>query len=52
MRSWVVWLSFILLAATIGWFWLLSHDLRFVRAELDGKTPPVETKSDAPKKGG
>lgn len=33
MRTWVIWLSLILLAITIGWFWLLSHDLRFTRAD-------------------
>ena len=50
MRSWVIWLSLLLLAVTVGWFWLLSHDLHFSRVDLaEPKTAP-EQKIE-PKKG-
>ena len=51
MRSWVIWLSFLLLAATLGWFWLLSHELRFTRVEPDAKPPVAEQKTEAKKSG-
>ncbi len=49
MRSWIVWLSLLLLAVTVGWFWLLSHDLRFSRVDPAEGKPPPEQKSE-PKK--
>jgi len=44
MRSWIIWVSFLLLAVTIGWFWLLSHDLRFSRVDQAGVKPAQEQK--------
>ncbi|MCE9519507.1 MAG: hypothetical protein K8R87_08145 [Verrucomicrobia bacterium] len=46
MRSWVIWLSLFLIAITIGWFWLLSHDLRFSRVEPSEIKPAAEQKTD------
>ena len=51
MRSWVVWISLLLLAATVGWFWLLSHDLKFTRTDQPETKGAAEQKADA-KKGG
>ncbi|MEZ0275364.1 MAG: hypothetical protein ACAH88_10705 [Roseimicrobium sp.] len=39
LRSWFLWLSLILAAASIGWFWLLTQDLRFSRIEQE--PPPA-----------
>jgi len=50
MRSWVIWFSLLLLAVTIGWFWLLSHDLRFSRVDQTEVKPAAEQKAE-PKKG-
>lgn len=51
MRSWVIWLSFLLLAVTVGWFWLLSRDLRFsrvdqaeIKAAPEQKVEPTQAK--------
>lgn len=43
MRSFAIWLSILLLAITVGWFWLLSHDLRFTRVD---QVPDVKTASE------
>ena len=51
MRSWVVWISLLLLVATVGWFWLLSHDLKFTRTDQPEAKGAAEQKADA-KKGG
>lgn len=32
-RTWPWWLTFLLIAASLGWFWLLSQDLSFSRVE-------------------
>lgn len=37
-RTWPWWITFLLIAASLGWFWLLSHDLAFTRVE-QGKAP-------------
>ena len=50
MRSWVIWLSLLLLAVTVGWFWLLSHDLRFSRVDQAEVKSAPEQKAE-PKKG-
>ena len=50
MRPWVIWLSLLLLAATIGWFWLLSHDLALTRVDQAEPKPVPEQKAE-PKKG-
>ena len=50
MRSLVIWFSLLLLAVTIGWFWLLSHDLRFSRVDQTEVKPAAEQKAE-PKKG-
>ncbi len=47
MRRWVLWFSLILLAGTLGWFWLLSHDLTFTR--LDEGKPSAEKKGEGKK---
>lgn len=39
-RTWPWWLTFLLIAASLGWFWLLSHDLSFSRVE-PGKSSAV-----------
>lgn len=44
MRSWIIWVSFLLLAVTIGWFWLLSHDLHFSRVDQADVKPVQEQK--------
>ena len=52
MRRWAVWLSLFIFAITLGWFWLLSHDLTFTR--LDEGKPAADKKVDPktePKKG-
>lgn len=48
-RSWVVWLSLLLLAVSVGWFWLLSHDLGFTRSDQPEPKPPVEAKVETRK---
>lgn len=50
MRSWLIWLSFLMLVVSLGWFWQLSHDLVIIRMESDVK-PSVEMKPEG-KKGG
>lgn len=50
MRSWLVWLSFLMLVVSLGWFWLLSRDLVITRVESEVK-PPVEVKVDGKKSG-
>lgn len=42
MRRWPLWISLLLLALSLGWFWLLSNDLTFTRAD-EGRAP-VEKK--------
>jgi hypothetical protein len=34
-RSWFLWLTLLLIAASVGWFWLLAQDLRFSRIESE-----------------
>jgi hypothetical protein len=51
MRTWAIWISFLLLAATVGWFWLLSHDLQFTRNDQPEPKPPAEQRAET-KKGG
>lgn len=48
MRRWVLWISLLLIALSLGWFWLLSNDLTFTRTD-EGR-PAVEKKGE-PKKG-
>ncbi len=43
MRAWLIWISFLLLVVSLGWFWLLSHDLVITRVEQDVK-PAAEVK--------
>jgi len=43
MRRWALWISLLLLALTLGWFWLLSNDLTFTRTD-EGR-PAVEKKT-------
>ncbi len=43
MRSWIIWISFLLLTLSLGWFWLLSHGLVITRVEPDTK-PASEVK--------
>jgi hypothetical protein len=47
MRRWVVWISLLLLALSLGWFWLLSNDLAFTRTD-EGR-PAVEKKAEGKK---
>ena len=46
MRSWIIWISFLLLAVTLGWFWILSHDLTITRVN-PGVKAAAEQKSEA-----
>ncbi len=39
LRSWYFWLSLFLVALSLGWFWVLTHDLTFTRLEADA--PPA-----------
>jgi hypothetical protein len=34
-RSWTWWITLLLLSASLGYFWILSQDLKFVRVEVD-----------------
>ena len=43
-RSWFLWLSLLLIAASVGWFWWLTQDLRFSRIEPE---PPAATADKA-----
>lgn len=43
-RAWPWWISLILIAVSLGWFWLLSLDLRFVRMEPDVRPATAEAK--------
>ncbi len=47
MRRWHLWLSLLLLALTLGWFWLLSNDLTFTR--LDEGRPEKGQKAETKK---
>lgn len=49
MRTWVIWLSLFLLAITIGWFWLLSHDLQLTRTDQTETKIATEPKTEAGK---
>jgi hypothetical protein len=49
MRPWVIWLSLVLLAVSIGWFWLLSHDLRFSRLDQVEVKGAPESKAESRK---
>ena len=49
MRKWPIWLSLILLAITVGWFWLVSRQLQFTRTEQEVPRPAAEAKGDAKK---
>jgi hypothetical protein len=40
-RTWTWWFTLILLAVSLGYFWLLSHDLSFSRVEPEGKSVPA-----------
>lgn len=44
MRVRVISQSLIILAITIGWFWVLSSDLQFIRADQIEVKITVETK--------
>jgi hypothetical protein len=44
MRRWALWITLLLLAVTIGWFWLLSHDLTFTRLDEGKPEKKVEGK--------
>ncbi len=48
MRAWLIWISFLLLVVSLGWFWLLSQGLVITRVESEIK-PSVEVKADAKK---
>ena len=39
-RTWPWWITFFLLAITLGYFWLLSRDLAFARTDAE---KPVST---------
>lgn len=43
-RAWPWWLSLLLIAVSLGWFWLLSLDLSFARAEPDSRPVGNEIK--------
>ncbi|HSJ03368.1 MAG: hypothetical protein ACAI34_20605 [Verrucomicrobium sp.] len=44
LRAWPWWISLILTAVSLGWFWMLSLDLRFVRVEPDTRAAAAEVK--------
>jgi hypothetical protein len=44
-RTWPWWITLFLLAISLGWFWLLSENLIFTRAE-----PEKEKTATAPAK--
>ncbi len=39
-RTWPWWITLILLAATLGWFWLLGRDLHFSRVDPEKQDKP------------
>ncbi|RBP46560.1 hypothetical protein DES53_102951 [Roseimicrobium gellanilyticum] len=41
-RSWFLWLTLMLAAASVGWFWLLTQDLRFSRIEPEPPAASVD----------
>ncbi len=43
-RSWSWWMAFLLLAGSLGYFWMLSQDLQFVRVDVDKATIPAKAK--------
>jgi hypothetical protein len=47
MRRWPLWISLLLLALTLGWYWLLSNDLTFTR--LDEGKPEKDKKTETRK---
>ena len=47
---WALWLFVLLLLSTVGFFWLLGHELRIERVkDKPAKEKPVKTKAAAPK---
>jgi hypothetical protein len=40
-RTWPWWVSLLLIALSLGWFWLLSQNLSFTRVEPE-KPPPAK----------
>jgi len=50
MRRWALWLTLFIFAITLGWFWLLSHDLTFSRLD-EGRSSVEKEKKVEPKKG-
>jgi hypothetical protein len=46
MRRWPLWISLLLLALSLGWFWLLSNDLTFTRLDEGKPDKKAETKKN------
>jgi hypothetical protein len=44
LRTWPWWFTFLLLSITLGFFWLLSHDVSFARADADKPAPNAKVK--------
>lgn len=42
LRSWFFWLTLILAVISLGWFWLLSHELTFSRIEPEASSSAGE----------
>jgi len=38
-RTWTWWITLFILSLTLGYFWLLGHDLSFTRVEAGSKVP-------------
>ena len=43
-RTWTWWLTLLTLILTLGYFWLLSHDVTFTRVESGTKAPVAQGK--------
>lgn len=49
MRPWMLWLSLLLLAASIGWFWFLSSGIVFQKTDQTEPRSAVEQKTEGRK---